>query len=139
MPAEPNTGVWRPRRAAALRDMVREAPLAMTVRGDCMAPHLRDGDRVEVAPARRYWPGDVVALPTEEGAIALHRLLGYRRVTGRWVCVTRGDRCSRPDSPLPPERLLGRARVEPSLADRLRAVAALAGLALGAAGRRLRG
>jgi hypothetical protein len=139
MPAGSSTGIWRSRRAAALRDMAREAPLAMTVRGDCMAPCLRDGERVEVAPARRYWPGDVVALPTEEGAIALHRLLGYRRMAGRWVCVTRGDSCSRPDSPLPPERLLGRARVAPSLADRVRAVAALAALALGAAGRRLRG
>jgi hypothetical protein len=132
-------GAWRSRRLPALCDLAREGPLTMTVRGDCMAPHLHDGDRVEVAPARRYWPGDVVALPTAEGEIALHRLLGYRLLAGRLACVTRGDRCSRPDAPLAPGRLLGRARVMPSLADRLRAVAAFAALALGAAGRRLRG
>ncbi|HXO41719.1 MAG TPA: S24 family peptidase, partial [Thermoanaerobaculia bacterium] len=47
--------------AAALRELARELPLAVTVRGECMAPRLHDGDRVAVAPARRYWPGDIVA------------------------------------------------------------------------------
>jgi hypothetical protein len=125
--------------AAALRELARELPLAVTVRGDCMAPHLRDGDRVAVAPARRYWPGDVVAFHTREGRIALHRLLGYRLLAGRLACVTRGDRCSLPDAPLAPERLLGRAAVPPSLGERVRAVLSLLALALGAARRRLFG
>src|SRR5260370_42202504 len=83
--------------AAALREMARGRPLAVTVRGECMAPRLRDGDRVAVAPARRYWPGDIVAFHTPQGRLALHRLLGYRLAAGRLACVTRGDRCSLPD------------------------------------------
>ena len=123
--------------AAALRELARELPLAVTVRGECMAPRLRDGDRVAVAPARRYWPGDVVAFHTPQGRLALHRLLGYRLAAGRLACVTQGDRCSRPDPPLAPERLLGRAAVRPSARERARAALALLALALRAVGRRL--
>jgi hypothetical protein len=123
--------------AAALRDLARELPLAVTVRGDCMAPRLRDGDLVAVAPARRYWPGDVVAFHTPQGRIAMHRLLGYRLLAGRLACVTRGDLCSDADRPLAPGQLLGRAAVPPRPAERARAVLALLGLALRAARRRL--
>jgi hypothetical protein len=123
--------------AAALRELARELPLAVTVRGECMAPRLRDGDRVAVAPARRYWPGDIVAFHTPQGRLALHRLLGYRLAAGRLACVTRGDRCSLPDPPLAPERLLGRAAVRPTARERARAAMALFALALRAAGRRL--
>jgi hypothetical protein len=123
--------------AAALRELAREVPLAVTVRGECMAPRLRDGDRVAVAPARHYWPGDIVAFHTRQGRLALHRLLGYRLAAGRLACVTRGDRCSLPDPPLAPERLLGRAAVHPTARERARAALALFTLALRAAGRRL--
>ena len=123
--------------ATALRELARELPLAVTVRGECMAPRLRDGDRVAVAPARRYWPGDIVAFHTPQGRLALHRLLGYRLAAGRLACVTRGDRCGLPDPPLAPERLLGRAAVRPTARERARAALALFALALRAAGRRL--
>ena len=124
--------------AAALRELARELPLAVTVRGECMAPRLRDGDRVAVAPARRYWPGDIVAFHTPQGRLALHRLLGYRLAAGRLACVTRGDRCSLPDPPLAPERLVGRAAVRPTPRERARAALALLVLAVRAAGRRLK-
>jgi hypothetical protein len=127
----------RARVAAALREMARELPLAVTVRGECMAPRLHDGDRVAVAPARRYWPGDIVAFHTPQGRLALHRLLGYRLAAGRLACVTQGDGCSVPDPPLAPERLLGRAAVRPTARERARAAMALFALALRAAGRRL--
>ena len=45
-----------------LREMAREQPIALTVRGGGMAPLLADGERVEVAPARIYWPGDVIRI-----------------------------------------------------------------------------
>ncbi len=131
-PADPGS-----RLAAGLRELARDRPLPVTVRGDCMAPRLRDGDRVQVAPAARYWPGDVVAFRTPQGRLALHRLLGYRLRAGRLACVTRGDRCDLPDSPLAPERLLGRAAVRPTPAERTRAVLAWLALALRAARRRL--
>ena len=122
----------------ALRELARAGPIPLTVRGDCMAPRLRDGDQVAVAPARRYWPGDVVAFHTPQGRIALHRLLGFRLLAGRLVYLTRGDRgAAGPDTPVPADRLLGRAALPVSLGERLRAVAALLALAMRAAGRRL--
>ena len=88
-------------------------------------------------PARRYWPGDIVAFHTPQGRLALHRLLGYRLAAGRLACVTRGDRCSLPDPPLAPGRLLGRAAVRPTPLERAQAALALLALALRAAARRL--
>ena len=123
----------------ALRDLARERPLVLTVRGDCMLPRLRDGEQVAVAPARRYWPGDIVAFATPQDRIALHRLLGYRLAAGRLVCVTRGDRSDTPDTPISPALLLGRATPPPPRADRARALLAFLGLILRAARRRLAG
>jgi hypothetical protein len=122
-----------------LRELARERPLALTVRGDCMLPRLRDGERVEIAPARRYWPGDIVAFATPQNRIALHRLLGYRLAAGRLVCVTRGDRSDTPDTPILPSLLLGRALATPPWADRARALLAFLDLTLRAARRRLAG
>jgi hypothetical protein len=130
---------WGGRLGAAARSLARELPLTLTVRGHCMAPRLRDGDRVEVAPARRYWPGDVVAFETPQGRIAVHRLLGYRPLAGRLALVTRGDRCREADAPLAVARLIGRAAVPASAADRWCAALAFLGLALGAVRRRLAG
>jgi hypothetical protein len=123
----------------ALRDLAREAPLALTVRGECMAPQLRDGQRIEIAPARIYWPGDIVAFATPQGPIAVHRLLGYRLLRGRLACVTRGDNCSGADSPVPPSRLLGRAAGRPGATGRCRALLGFGALLWQAARRRLPG
>jgi hypothetical protein len=136
-PRPAGSAVAGPRVRAALRDLAREQPVALTVRGDCMAPRLRDGQRVEVAPARFYWPGDIVAFETPQGRLAVHRLLGFRLLRGRLAYVTRGDRSVVADRPVPPERLVGRTLTPPPAADRARAVLALLTLALRALRRRL--
>ncbi|HYU33545.1 MAG TPA: S24 family peptidase [Thermoanaerobaculia bacterium] len=107
----------------ALREMARERPVAVTVRGGCMAPGIAEGDRVEVAPARRYWPGDVVVFRAADGRWLVHRLVGWRWWRGGLAAVTRGDGCPCHDAPVPVRRILGRVG-RPALADRLRAAAA---------------
>ena len=52
---EPHPGVFE-----ALRGLAREGPVEVVVRGGCMAPRIADGERVRVAAARFYLPGDVV-------------------------------------------------------------------------------
>jgi signal peptidase I len=98
---------------AAVRDLAAEAPVDATVRGGSMAPLFKDGDRVRIARARLYLPGDVVAFRADDGRIVAHRLLGYRLHHGRLAGVTRGDAVSQPDPPVPFGQLLGRVVSHP--------------------------
>jgi hypothetical protein len=123
----------------ALRDLAREHPVEVTVRGGCMAPLLSEGERVAVAPARLYWPGDVVVFQAADGRLLVHRLLGWRPWSGALACVTRGDGCPCHDARVPRARLLGRViapeRARPRPAERLRALAAFCLLAARRLGR----
>lgn len=93
---------------AAVRDLAAQAPVEATVRGGSMAPLLKDGDRVAIARARLYLPGDVVAFRAGDGRLVVHRLLGYRLHRGRLAGVAQGDAAPLPDPPFPLEALLGR-------------------------------
>ncbi|HEV7785517.1 MAG TPA: S24/S26 family peptidase [Thermoanaerobaculia bacterium] len=116
---------------SALRDLAREAPVEVEVRGDCMAPRLADGDRVRVAAARFYWPGDVVVFRSPDGRLLAHRVLGYRLHGGAPALVTRGDSCVVHDAPVPLVRVLGRvAGAAPGPAARAAALRRFLGLAL---------
>jgi hypothetical protein len=92
----------------AVRALAAEAPVEATVRGGSMAPLLKDGDRVAIARARLYLPGDVVAFRAGDGRIVVHRLLGYRLHRGRLACVARGDAAAVSDPPFPLDLVLGR-------------------------------
>jgi hypothetical protein len=128
---------------AALQGLARESPVEVCVRGDCMAPHFADGDRVRVAAARVYWPGDVVVFRAPDGRLLAHRLLGYRLwKQGPWqdgfALVTRGDACTVHDSPVPRRAVLGRIdAARPSLRGRAVAVLGFLGLCLRHLPRRL--
>jgi len=123
-----------PRVFAGVRSLAREAPVAVRVRGGCMAPRLADGDLVEVRAARFYWPGDVIVFRAPDGGLLAHRLLGYRLHAGALALVTRGDACSTHDSPVPPGQVIGRVLQAPAtLAVRARSVLHFLGIALGIA------
>lgn len=120
----------RPDLFEALRDLAREGPVEVTVRGSCMAPRFADGERVRVAAARFYLPGDIVAFQAGDGRLRLHRLLGYRPGGTGIALITRGDGCPCHDGAVPLRRLLGRV-VEPvGLGVRLRAALSAVRLAL---------
>ncbi|MEA2561558.1 MAG: hypothetical protein QOH06_3062 [Acidobacteriota bacterium] len=120
----------RPAHFDALRDLAREGPVEVTVRGSCMAPRIADGERVRVAAARVYLPGDVVAFQAGDGRLRIHRLLGYRPWGRSIAVVTQGDHCPCHDGAIPLDRLLGRIAQPVRLADRLRAVLAALRLVL---------
>lgn len=123
MPSRPPAPVLPTGVVAALRDLARDGGLPIAVAGDCMAPGLPEAGVAEVAAARFYWPGDVLAFQGADGRLVLHRLLGYRLHRGRFAFVTRGDASPVHDFPVPPSRVLGRTRVPVRIPDRLRAVA----------------
>lgn len=116
----------RPPVFEAVRDLAREGAVELTVRGSCMAPRIADGERVRIATARIYWPGDIVAFQSGDGRLRLHRLLGYRPWGG---LITRGDRCPCHDGAIPLDRILGRIAEPVRLADRVRALLAALRLA----------
>jgi len=123
-------------RFEALREMAREAPVEVGVRGDCMAPLFAGGDRVRVAAARFYLPGDVVVFRAAGGHLVAHRLLGYRLRAGSLALVTRGDACPVHDAPVPLAAVLGRVEsVHPTLAARAAALGRFLGLAFSRLGR----
>jgi hypothetical protein len=102
----------------ALRDLAREGPVEVDVRGSCMAPRIADGQRVRVVSSRIYWPGDILAFQSGDGRLRVHRLLGY----APGGLVTRGDHCPCHDGAVPAVRILGRVAERVRLADRARAV-----------------
>src|SRR5262245_851503 len=73
-----------------------------------MAPELADGAAVAVAPAARYFPGDVVAFGSDREGLTLHRVIGYRRAGGKLVVLTQADSGRDADSPVTPDAIVGR-------------------------------
>jgi hypothetical protein len=105
---------------ASVRGLAAEGGIVLRVAGGCMVPHLDDGATVAVAPARWYWPGDVVAC-LAAGRIVAHRVIGYRPKAGQFLVMTQADSAATPDSPVPLDRVLGRLSAPVSLRDRVSA------------------
>jgi signal peptidase I len=79
--------------------------LWIKVKGSSMAPALRDGDEVLVAPlSSPPVPGDVV-VGRRRGGVFLHRVVR----SGATAIVTRGDACPAEDPPLELRNILLRA------------------------------
>lgn len=91
-----------------LRELASEKPLRMRVVGGCMAPLAREGELVEIAPARFYWPGDVIAFRHLDGTLVLHRLMGYRPRLGRLQLITKGDSSPSWDAALAIDQVIGK-------------------------------
>lgn len=94
-------GEWLP----LLQEVIaREGRFRWRVEGGSMAPTLRPGSEIEIAPV--HVPpslGDVVVF-VADGALIVHRLV-HR---SRGLLVTQGDGRDRPDRPVQPSDVLGR-------------------------------
>jgi hypothetical protein len=120
--------------------------IRLEVGGVSMAPGLRDGDFVTIAPLSgedaRF--GDLVLFRNASGVLILHRVVRrWRTVTGTRRIQTRGDATVKLDASIDPVRVLGRvrqiersgtARVDlDSMGERLRAIATGGGKLLSSA------
>jgi hypothetical protein len=102
---------------ASVRGLAAEGSVVVRIAGGCMAPRLEDGETIAVAPARWYWPGDMVAC-LSAGRIVAHRLIGFRPAGARLLALTQADNAAAADSPVPFDRVLGRVAAPVSLRDR---------------------
>jgi len=108
--AETPTGaVIEPLSSAAVAELVagllqEGTPVSLRVGGSSMAPFVRSGDLVRLAPARSAGLGDVVARLSGAERLLIHRVVGGRRSQP----VTRGDAAREPDPAIRPGELLGR-------------------------------
>ena len=82
-------------------------PVTIAPRGLSMYPFIRPSDRVTIIPGNGdISVGEVVLLRNERGRWMIHRVIGRRRDSGRWI--TRGDSLLCPDQPVAPDRVWGR-------------------------------
>jgi ribosomal protein S18 acetylase RimI-like enzyme len=101
----------RPISGPALLELLRAvldqgAPFRFQAPGFSMAPFIRDGDVVTIAPLNGRAPrvGEVVAfVQPARGRLALHRVIARRGAT--WLI--RGDNSPEPDGLIPRENILG--------------------------------
>lgn len=90
-------------------------PASIPARGFSMAPFIRDGDLITIAPAFRpgsgsdqYKVGDIILFRTELDRWLVHRIIrkSYRGKRGR--VVTKGDSLLQADRPVDREQVWGR-------------------------------
>ena len=88
----------------------RGASFQFRAHGSSMAPFIRDGDLLTVAPRdpSEMDIGDVALYRTHRDRVVAHRVVAKSVQHGHWTLVTQGDARLHPDSPVPGERLLGR-------------------------------
>jgi signal peptidase I len=83
--------------------------LRFQAKGFSMAPFIRDGDVLTLAPAGGKPPraGDIVAyLDPSDGKVAVHRVISFRR----GEAVIKGDNVPAPDGTFPEGSILGFVR-----------------------------
>ena len=98
-----------------------DEPMPVTIRGDCMAPLLNDGDRVMIKKSHFYIPGDILVYCNSSGALISHRMLGYYFWKGEWRLLTKADKVFQQDCGVSANRILGKVlNSNPGIRTRLR-------------------
>jgi phage repressor protein C with HTH and peptisase S24 domain len=96
--------------AIAIRDMAGEKPLAVRIKGNCMAPLLPSGALVQIARRPYHWPGDLLVILGNDGQLIAHRLIGFYPRAGGMRWLTQADAAERPDGAVTGDRIIGRVR-----------------------------
>lgn len=94
--------------------------MSFTVRGNCMAA-LQDGESVAVRRHRFYLPGDVIVVRRRDHWNA-HRFLGYAPSVHGVVALTQADASRERDPAALANAIVGRARCQVRLSERLAAL-----------------
>ncbi len=91
-----------------IRQLSGSEPITVTVQGECMMPLMNNNAKVQVTPARWYWPGDVVVALSPGSQYLVHRVIGAYWRSGTCRILTQADSATRPDTAVHPDALLGK-------------------------------
>lgn len=91
-----------------IRQLSGSEPITVTVQGECMMPLMNNNAKVQVTPARWYWPGDVVVVLSPGSQYLVHRVIGVYWRSGTCRILTQADNAASPDTAVPPDALLGK-------------------------------
>jgi signal peptidase I len=94
--------------AAVLFLLEQKEPFVVKISGHCMEPSLGFLDVVEVAPARHYFPGDVLVFNDKLLGLTAHRLLGVTVTTRGLRYMTKADNSLVIDRLREPATILGK-------------------------------
>jgi len=92
----------------AVRQLTRDETVTVTVKGECMMPWIENDARLQITPAKFYWPGDVVVALSKNSHYLVHRVIGGYWRTGRLKLLTQADSALRSDVAVLPGDILGR-------------------------------
>ncbi len=106
----------------ALRALLTDGPVTLTVRGASMQPRLGDGVRATLAPVRFPLPGDILVFHDLYGRLVSHRFLGLYLRKGRLRLLLKGDAAPGPDEGVTPGAVVGRLVTDVRFRERGRAV-----------------
>lgn len=110
-------------RKSRLIGALTDEPVPVTIRGDCMAPLLNNGDRVMIKNSRIYLPGDILVYCNNNGDLVSHRMLGYYFWKGAWRLLIKADNAIQPDGGVAASHTLGKVlNQKPGLGMRLRSL-----------------
>ncbi len=91
-----------------IRQLSGSESITVTVQGECMEPLLYNNARVQVIPARWYWPGDIVVALSPGSQYQVHRVIGAYWRLGICKILTQADNAAWPDNAVLPDALLGK-------------------------------
>lgn len=92
----------------AVRQLTRDEPISVTVKGECMMPWIETESRVDITPASFYWPGDVIVALSNNSHYLVHRVIGGYWRSGKFKLLTQADSALRPDMAVLPGDILGK-------------------------------
>ena len=102
----------------------RSLPVEMRMSGTSMSPAIEDGDIITIEPItdEPVKQGDIVLYHSRFDTAVIHRVIRLERASSERCVITRGDRASHNDTPVPLHRVLGRVRRVERAGERIRMV-----------------
>ncbi|HXG92967.1 MAG TPA: signal peptidase I [Blastocatellia bacterium] len=99
----------------------RNLPVELRMSGSSMSPAIEDGDIITIEPIadQPIRQGDIVLYQSRYDTAVIHRVVKIERAAAERAIVTRGDKSSQSDIPVPMHRVIGRVKLVERAGERV--------------------